>query len=111
MDKVLIRYLFNRVKMYRNMQVCARISFMYLGGQMGGYGDLFSNGSRIAVDRIHLLANGSLLLHKTTPTDDGFYLCQATNGIFPDISKLIHLVVHSKLRLVALEYTGNQINY
>lgn len=43
-----------------------------------------------------LLANGSLLLQHVKEDREGFYLCQATNGIGTGIGKVIQLKVNCK---------------
>lgn len=44
--------------------------------------------------RVQQLSNGSLLIQRATRDDRGYYLCQATNGIGPDLSKVVPLTVH-----------------
>lgn len=43
-----------------------------------------------------LLANGSLLLQNVKEDREGFYLCQANNGIGTGIGKVIQLKVNCK---------------
>lgn len=43
-----------------------------------------------------LLSNGSLLLQNVKEDREGFYLCQAHNGIGTGISKVIQLKVNCK---------------
>ncbi|CAN8026776.1 unnamed protein product, partial [Ixodes persulcatus] len=44
--------------------------------------------------RKHHFINGSLLVREVEESDQGFYLCEAQNGIGPGISKLVFLKVH-----------------
>ncbi|CAN7984334.1 unnamed protein product, partial [Ixodes hexagonus] len=44
--------------------------------------------------RKHHFSNGSLLVREVEETDQGFYLCEAHNGIGPGISKLVFLKAH-----------------
>ncbi|CAN7995711.1 unnamed protein product, partial [Ixodes hexagonus] len=44
--------------------------------------------------RKHHFANGSLLVREVEESDQGFYLCEAHNGIGPGISKLVFLRAH-----------------
>uniref|UniRef100_T1JK52 Uncharacterized protein n=1 Tax=Strigamia maritima TaxID=126957 RepID=T1JK52_STRMM len=37
--------------------------------------------------------NGSLIIHRADETDEGHFLCQANNGIGPELSKVIYLDV------------------
>lgn len=45
---------------------------------------------------MRVFENGSLIIYNTQRTDAGYYLCQATNGIGPGISKVVKLTVHGK---------------
>lgn len=47
-----------------------------------------------------LLSNGSLLLQNVKEDREGFYLCQAHNGIGSGISKVIQLKVNCKYVLL-----------
>jgi hypothetical protein len=42
------------------------------------------------------LENGSLIISRATQEHEGYYLCQAGNGIGPGLSKVILLTVHGK---------------
>ncbi|KAL1428773.1 hypothetical protein MTO96_002494 [Rhipicephalus appendiculatus] len=44
--------------------------------------------------RIHVFENGSLAVHNADEKDAGFFLCQASNGISPVLSKVVKLSVH-----------------
>ncbi|XP_074599693.1 cell adhesion molecule Dscam1-like [Brevipalpus obovatus] len=48
----------------------------------------------ISNSHIHALENGSLTIKDVSKMDAGYYLCQATNGIGSDISKVIRILVH-----------------
>lgn len=48
-----------------------------------------------------LLSNGSLLLQNVKEDREGFYLCQAHNGIGSGISKVIQLKVNCKYTLMS----------
>lgn len=48
----------------------------------------------ISNSHIHALENGSLIIKDVTKSDEGYYLCQATNGIASDISKVIRISIH-----------------
>ena len=43
-----------------------------------------------------MLANGSLLVHDVGAEDKGNYLCQASNGVGADLSKVAFLTVHGE---------------
>ena len=45
-------------------------------------------------------SNGSLFIDGAMRGDAGFYLCQASNGVGADISKVVLLDVHSKSTIV-----------
>lgn len=47
-------------------------------------------------DHRQLYHNGTLVINNAREEDHGYYLCQASNGVGFDISKVIHLNVHSK---------------
>nr|XP_018897402.1 PREDICTED: Down syndrome cell adhesion molecule-like protein Dscam2 isoform X3 [Bemisia tabaci] len=44
---------------------------------------------------VKLLSNGSLLLQNVKEDQEGYYLCQATNGIGSPLGKVVHLKVNS----------------
>jgi hypothetical protein len=41
--------------------------------------------------------NGSLAVHNAQKSDSGYYMCAATNGIGPGLSKVIKLTVNGML--------------
>lgn len=43
------------------------------------------------------LENGTLLIGKTGEEHEGYYMCEANNGIGAGKSKFVHLVVHGKM--------------
>ena len=43
---------------------------------------------------VRVQQNGSLIIHNTQKADGGFYLCQASNGVGPGLSKVVQLSVH-----------------
>lgn len=51
-----------------------------------------------------LLSNGSLLLQHVKEDREGFYICQANNGIGTGIGKVIQLKVNCTLKLVSSNY-------
>ncbi|XP_022242324.1 Down syndrome cell adhesion molecule homolog [Limulus polyphemus] len=44
--------------------------------------------------RLYVYENGTMAIHNAQKEDAGFYLCQASNGISPSISKVIKLSIH-----------------
>ena len=40
--------------------------------------------------------NGTLFIESVDRKDSGLYLCHVSNGIEPDLSKIIRIQVHSK---------------
>ncbi|RWS15708.1 Down syndrome cell adhesion molecule-like protein, partial [Dinothrombium tinctorium] len=48
----------------------------------------------ISNSHIHALENGSLIIKEISKNDEGYYLCQATNGVSSGISKVIKVTVH-----------------
>ncbi|XP_064480488.1 cell adhesion molecule Dscam1-like [Ornithodoros turicata] len=44
--------------------------------------------------KVHVFENGSLAIHNAEEKDSGYFLCQASNGISPVLSKVIKLSVH-----------------
>ncbi|KAH9373774.1 hypothetical protein HPB48_007504 [Haemaphysalis longicornis] len=61
--------------------------------------------------RIHVFENGSLAVHSSEEKDSGFFLCQASNGISPILSKVVKLSVHAPggpPQKVRAEATGSQ---
>ncbi|XP_033606866.1 Down syndrome cell adhesion molecule-like protein Dscam2 isoform X4 [Cryptotermes secundus] len=61
-----------------------------VGTEPGEYRDLSYHSQRI-----HSLENGSLIISRATQEHEGYYLCQAGNGIGPGLSKVILLTVHA----------------
>lgn len=45
---------------------------------------------------MRVFENGSLIIYNTQRTDAGYYLCQASNGVGPGLSRVIKLTVHGK---------------
>jgi len=43
---------------------------------------------------LRVFENGSLIIYNTQKTDGGFYLCSASNGVGPGLSKVVQLSVH-----------------
>ena len=50
----------------------------------------------ISSPHIRVFENGSLAIHNAQKSDAAFYLCQASNGIGPGLSKVLNLTVHGK---------------
>lgn len=57
-----------------------------------------------------LLTNGSLLLQHVKEDREGFYLCQANNGIGTGIGKVIQLKVNCKCPIGGREASANFLN-
>lgn len=66
--------------------------YPYLGETPGDYRELGYGTEGAGVAR-----NGSLVIPRVSRDHAGFYLCQASNGIGPGLSKLIRLTVHGKI--------------
>jgi len=47
---------------------------------------------------MRVFENGSLIIYNSQRTDAGYYLCQASNGVGPGLSRVIKLTVHGKFR-------------
>ncbi|XP_071862452.1 cell adhesion molecule Dscam2 isoform X6 [Bombus fervidus] len=62
-----------------------------LGDTPGDYRELGYSGTEGA----GVAGNGSLVISRVSRDHAGFYLCQASNGIGPGLSKLIRLTVHA----------------
>ncbi|XP_076675492.1 cell adhesion molecule Dscam2 isoform X9 [Andrena cerasifolii] len=62
-----------------------------IGETPGDYRELGYSGTEGA----GVAANGSLVIPRVSRDHAGFYLCQASNGIGPGLSKLIRLTVHA----------------
>nr|AVV62006.1 Dscam [Limulus polyphemus] len=54
----------------------------------GQYSTISSN------SRLHVYDNGTLVIYKSKKEDAGFYLCEATNGVAPSISKVVRLDIN-----------------
>lgn len=45
---------------------------------------------------MRVFENGSLIIYNTQRTDAGYYLCQASNGVGPGLSRVVKLTVHGE---------------
>ena len=54
----------------------------------------------ISNPHIHILENGSLFINLIGSSDSGKYMCQATNGVNPALSKVINVKAHSKFHKI-----------
>ncbi|KOX73570.1 Down syndrome cell adhesion molecule-like protein Dscam2 [Melipona quadrifasciata] len=61
------------------------------GDTPGDYRELGYSGT----EGVGVAGNGSLVISRVSRDHAGFYLCQASNGIGPGLSKLIRLTVHA----------------
>jgi hypothetical protein len=67
------------------------------GGKAGDYQEV--RGSTIVSGRgpqMRLLSNGSLIISHAREEDEGFYMCQASNGIGAALRKVVQLRVDCK---------------
>ncbi|XP_035212240.1 Down syndrome cell adhesion molecule-like protein Dscam2, partial [Stegodyphus dumicola] len=49
----------------------------------------------VSSSHVHILVNGSLNFPSVEPSDEGYYLCEANNGVGPGLSTVVRLTVHS----------------
>jgi len=61
-------------------------------GRRGVYEPLSLSGDEL----VRQLDNGSLLVSEASEREDGYYLCQASNGVGLDLSKVIQLTVNGQ---------------
>ena len=47
-------------------------------------------------ERVRQSRDGSLSVEGALASDGGYYLCQVGNGVGSDLSKVVHLTVHSE---------------
>ncbi|KAL3251963.1 hypothetical protein MRX96_054989 [Rhipicephalus microplus] len=59
----------------------------------------------VSTSRVHVLVNGSLSVRSLEPGDAGLYLCEASNGVGAELSKVVRLTVRSSPRLSPKEST------
>ncbi|XP_037506499.1 Down syndrome cell adhesion molecule homolog [Rhipicephalus sanguineus] len=59
----------------------------------------------VSTSRVHVLVNGSLSVRSLETGDAGLYLCEASNGVGAEISKVVRLTVRSSPRLSPKEST------
>jgi len=81
--------LVNASIMHRDVKMCP----CALGETPGDYRELGYGGT----EGVGVARNGSLVIPRVSRDHAGFYLCQASNGIGPGLSKLIRLTVHGKI--------------
>lgn len=77
----------------------------YSGENPGDYRELGYGGTEGA----GVAGNGSLVIPRVSREHSGSYLCKATNGIGPGLSKLIQLTVHGKIFTKILYLSYNYI--
>ncbi|KAK8767734.1 hypothetical protein V5799_005485, partial [Amblyomma americanum] len=71
------------------------------GWESGPYRALVSS------SRVHVLVNGSLSVRSVEAADAGLYLCEASNGVGAELSKVVRLTVRSSPRLSPKESTNS----
>ncbi|XP_055948529.1 cell adhesion molecule Dscam2-like [Argiope bruennichi] len=49
----------------------------------------------VSSSHVHILVNGSLNFPSVEPSDEGYYLCEANNGVGMGLSTVVKLTVHS----------------
>ncbi|XP_015905678.1 cell adhesion molecule Dscam1 isoform X1 [Parasteatoda tepidariorum] len=49
----------------------------------------------VSSSHVHILVNGSLNFPSVEASDEGYYLCEANNGVGPGLSTVVKLTVHS----------------
>ncbi|XP_075735728.1 cell adhesion molecule Dscam1 [Rhipicephalus microplus] len=59
----------------------------------------------VSTSRVHVLVNGSLSVRSLETGDAGLYLCEASNGVGAELSKVVRLTVRSSPRLSPKEST------
>ncbi|KAH8024881.1 hypothetical protein HPB51_002051 [Rhipicephalus microplus] len=59
----------------------------------------------VSTSRVHVLVNGSLSVRSLENGDAGLYLCEASNGVGAELSKVVRLTVRSSPRLSPKEST------
>ncbi|XP_075544683.1 cell adhesion molecule Dscam1-like [Dermacentor variabilis] len=59
----------------------------------------------VSSSRVHVLVNGSLSVRSLEAGDAGLYLCEASNGVGAELSKVVRLTVRSSPRLSPKEST------
>lgn len=52
---------------------------------------------------MRVFENGSLIIYNTQRTDAGYYLCQASNGVGPGLSRVVKLTVHGEFAFQLLD--------
>ncbi|CAN7938015.1 unnamed protein product, partial [Ixodes hexagonus] len=60
----------------------------------------------VSSSRVHILVNGSLSVRSIETRDAGLYLCEASNGVGAELSKVVRLTVRSSPRLASKESTS-----
>ncbi|KAK8770929.1 hypothetical protein V5799_025829 [Amblyomma americanum] len=71
------------------------------GWESGPYRALVSS------SRVHVLVNGSLSVRSVEAADAGLYLCEASNGVGAELSKVVRLTVRSSPHLFPKESTNS----
>ncbi|KAG0417618.1 hypothetical protein HPB47_005468 [Ixodes persulcatus] len=60
----------------------------------------------VSSSRVHILVNGSLSVRSIETRDAGLYLCEASNGVGAELSKVVRITVRSSPRLASRESTS-----
>lgn len=53
---------------------------------------------------LQVFENGSLNILDARDTDSGYYMCQASNGVGPGLSKVIRVTINGKLNYCYFNY-------
>lgn len=72
-----------------------RCDFLPTGKQPGDYREIGYRSQRLRV-----MENGSLVIARAAEENEGYFLCQASNGIGAGLSKVIHLNVYGKKKSI-----------
>lgn len=78
------------------------------GKKPGNYRDIVTHEHAQNL-RIH--SNGSLVFGRVQEDHEGFYLCEAVNGIGAGLSKVVHLTVNGKIIVAQGNFKGSNDVY
>lgn len=89
---LLFSFIIKKKSSTRIIIICLFSYCILLDGKSGEYQEIKGQ-----FPGVKFFSNGSLMLQSVKESEEGYYLCQAMNGIGTAPGKLVHLTVNCKL--------------
>lgn len=65
----------------------------------------------VSSSHVHILVNGSLNFPSVEMSDEGYYLCEANNGVGEGLSTVVRLTVHSKCTSLLISCQSRHLHF